>query len=237
MVSLKTFLHNQDIEPKDISIYRRAFTHLSCASSPGESYERLEFLGDSVMGMIVSDYLYQVFPDKEEGDLSRIRATVVSRDALGELAERLGLEKFLRVETARVRAGSRAEFSIMSDTFEALVGAVFSDLGYRASKKFVLKHFRQLCIDAGQKGGPIDFKSQLQEFWQGMYKVPPTYKVVSETGPDHNKLFTVEVKYKSKKLGRGEGSSKKRAEQEAAREALEKLTGKPVECSLPSGRK
>ena len=204
-------------------MYRRAFTHLSCASSPDESYERLEFLGDSVIGMVVADFLFRKFPEKEEGELSRVRATVVSRESLGATAERMGLEEHIRVETARVKMGSRAEFSILGDTFEALVGAIFADRGWAQAKSFVIRNLKAACLAAGEIEGPTDYKSRLQELWQQRYKEPPVYKVVSEEGPDHNKIFSVVVKYKGRKLGRGEGTSKKRAEQEAAKSALEKL--------------
>jgi ribonuclease III len=223
MVSLKSYLEELGIEPKDISIYRRAFTHQSSAATPQDSYERLEYLGDSVIGMVVSDFLYRTFPDKEEGELSRIKASSVSREALGNKAEDLKIEKLLRVETARVRQGSRAEFSILGDTFEALVGAIFADRGYRLARKFILENLKDVCLKAAEREGPIDFKSRLQELWQQRYKEPPTYRVASESGPDHDKVFTVEVRHKGKLLGRGQGSSKKRAEQEAASAALEKL--------------
>ena len=222
MVSLKNYLEELGIEPKDISIYRRAFTHLSSAASPAESYERLEYLGDSVIGMVISDFLYRKFPEKEEGELSRIKASAVSREALGKKAEDLKLEKLLRVETARVRQGSRAEFSILGDTFEALVGAIFADRGYRLARAFVLRSLKDVCLVAAENEGPIEYKSRLQELWQQRYKEPPTYRVASESGPDHDKVFTVEVRYKGRLLGKGQGSSKKRAEQEAAQAALER---------------
>ena len=222
MPGLKKFLENLGIEPRDLSIYRRALTHTSCATSPGESYERLEFLGDSVIGMVISDFLFSKFSEKEEGELSRIKATVVSRETLGGVTESLGIEKYMRVETARVKQGSRAEFSILSDTFEALVGAIFSDRGYRHARRFILRCLKDISMTASENEGPIDYKSRLQELWQRRYKEPPSYDVVSESGPDHNKLFTVEARWKNRLLGRGEGSSKKRAEQEAARAAFER---------------
>jgi ribonuclease-3 len=175
-----------------------------------------------VIGLVVSDFLCRKYPFKEEGELSRIKATVVSRENLGLVAGKLGVEKHLRVETARVREGRKAEFSIMGDVFESLVGAIFVDRGYRAARKFILEHLKEACLIAGENEGPIDYKSSLQEIWQERYKEPPAYNVVSETGPDHAKVFTVEVRWKSRLLGRGDGSSKKRAEQEAAKCALEK---------------
>jgi ribonuclease III len=221
MPALSKYLGELGIEPKDISIYRKAFTHMSSASCPSESYERLEYLGDSVIGMVIADFLYRKFPEKEEGELSRIKASVVNSETLGRKAEELKLEKLLRVETARVRQGSRAEFSILGDIFEALCGAIFADRGYLQAKKFILTNLKNACLTAGENVGPIDYKSRLQELWQHKFKEPPDYIVVDETGPDHDKLFTIEVRYKGKLLGSGEGSSKKRAEQEAAKSAFE----------------
>jgi ribonuclease-3 len=222
MAGLKAFIEGLGVEPRDLAVYRRALTHISCVAEPDESYERLEFLGDSVVGMVVSDFLCRRYPLKEEGELSRIKATVVSRENLGLVADKLDVEKYLRVETARVRSGSKAEFSILGDVFESLVGAIFVDRGYRAARKFILEHLKEACLIAGENEGPVDYKSRLQELWQERYKEPPAYTVVSEKGPDHAKLFTVEVRWKGRLLGRGDGSSKKRAEQEAAKAAMEK---------------
>ena len=221
MSRLKPFLKKLGIEPKDLSIYRKALTHLSAAEKPSESYERLEFLGDSILGMVISDFLYQRFGDKEEGGLSRIRAIVVSQDSLGVKAEELGLGKFVRADTVRIREGENAEFSILADCLEALIGAVFADRGYIQARKFILNMFREECLNLAEMKGPSDYKSKLQELWQDMYKDIPEYSTVSEEGPDHNKFFTVEVRFKRRKLGTGTGSSKKRAEQEAARIAYE----------------
>jgi len=221
MPRLGPFLKKLGIEPKDLGLYRRALTHVSAAPSIEESYERLEFLGDSIIGAVVSDFLYRQFPDKEEGDLSRIRAIVVNRETLGSKAIEMGIDKFIRADTVRVREGEQAEFSILADSFEALVGAIFNDLGYRAARTFILKALREECLNLSEMEGPADFKSRLQEMWQQRVKKPPDYYVVSESGPDHRKTFTVEVRYRGKILGRGKGSSKKRAEQEAARVAYE----------------
>ncbi len=221
MAKFEKFIESLSIVPKDISIYRKALTHLSAAADPSQSYERLEFLGDSIIGLIISGFLYKKFVDKEEGDLSRIRALIVSRESLGAKALEIGIDKHLRVDTVRVREGEQAEFSILADAFEALVGAIFADRGYTAAKTFVLRHFRDDCIQLKDTSGPSDYKSQLQELWQRKHKDTPDYTVVSEIGPDHKKEFTIRVKFGRKVLGTGVGSSKKRAEQEAARDALE----------------
>jgi ribonuclease-3 len=221
MASLKPFLKKLGIEPRDLSLYRKAFTHISVAETPSDSYERLEFLGDSVIGLVISAFIYNQFEDKEEGGLSRVRANIVSRESLGEKAQELGLGKFVRADTVRMREGKDAEISILGDCFESLVGAIFADRGYLAARKFILTNLRQDCLDLSEMEGPSDYKSRLQELWQHKYKDIPDYRVISEKGPDHSKTFTVEVRYRRKKLGRGTGSSKKRAEQEAARAAYE----------------
>ena len=221
MSRLETYLKKLGVEPKDMTFYRMALTHLSAAENPYESYERLEFLGDSVIGMVISDFLYQMFGDKEEGGLSRIRAKVVSQETLGNKAMELGLGKYLRADTVRIREGESAEFSILADCFEALVGAIFADRGYMQARKFVLTMLKDECLILSEMKGPSDYKSKLQELWQDMYKDIPEYTLVSEEGPDHLKTFTIGVRYKRRKLGEGSGTSKKRAEQEAAKVAYE----------------
>jgi ribonuclease III len=232
MPRLETFLKKIGIEPHDLSIYRKALTHLSAAEKPSESYERLEFLGDSVIGMVISDFLYQHFKEKEEGGMSRIKAMVVSQESLGGKAVELGLDKFLRADTVRIREGESAEFSILADCYEALVGAIFADRGYIQARKFIMSTLKDSCLNLSEMKGPSDYKSRLQELWQGMCKDIPEYRIVSEEGPDHMKTFTVEVRYNRRKLGEGTGSSKKRAEQEAAKAAYEaeivKQKKKPV---------
>jgi ribonuclease-3 len=220
MSKLSRFLRKIGIEPRDMSLYSRALTHISAARNYFDSYERLEFLGDSIIGMVVGEFLFGQFPEKEEGELSRIRAMVVSGETLGAKALELGLDRFLRADTVRVREGEQAELSILADCFEATVGAVFADRGYRHARSFVLRHLRDECLKLKEMVGPSDDKSRLQELWQQRYKEPPEYVVASEKGPDHDKVFTVEVRYKGRVLGKGTGSSKKRAEQEAAHKAM-----------------
>ena len=222
MKRLTTFLKKVGIEPREISYYRRALTHISSAVNHHDSYERLEFLGDSIIGMIIGDFLFRKFREKEEGALSRIRAMVVSRETLGGKALELGIDKMMRADTVRIREGEQVEISILADAFEALVGAVFADRGYRAARNFVLLHLRDECMKLKEMEGPSDYKSRLQEYWQHKYKETPEYVTLYEKGPDHNKMFSVAVTYQGKRLGKGVGSSKKRAEQEAAREAFEK---------------
>ena len=223
MDRFEKYLERIGIEPKNLQLYRRALTHLSAAKAPSESYERLEFLGDSVIGLVISEYLYRTFPDKEEGELTRIKALVVSRDILGEKSRHLGLGKYIKVDTARVRERGAAEISILSDCFESLVAAIIIDRGYTAAKKFILMHLKDYCLKMKNQVGPTDQKSQLQELWQHRYKVPPEYVVVKESGPDHRKTFMIEVRYKENVLGKGSGNSKKKAEQEAAADALKKI--------------
>lgn len=224
MGRLIKFLKRHGIEPKDMSLYRKAFTHVTCADTSGDSYERLEFLGDCVVGMIIGDFLYRKFPEKEEGELTKMRAAVVSRESLAAVSEAMGIGELIRAGTMRFKEDGRVESSILGDVFESLVGAIFADRGYMAAKRFVLSVLKDACLSIKNSEGPMDYKSRLQEIWQEKYKEPPVYKVISEKGPDHNKIFMVEVRYKKRILGRGEGSSKKKAEQEAARMALQNLS-------------
>ncbi len=226
MSRLANYLNRLGIEPRDLSHYRRALTHISAAGDPSESYERLEFLGDAILGLVISDYLYRNFADKEEGSLSRIRAMVVSQEPLAEKAIELKLQKYIRVDTVRVREGEGIEKSILADAFESMVGAVFADRGYRQARAFVLKYLKDECIRHSDLTGPTDYKSRLQELWQQRYKNTPDYEVVRETGPDHEKMFTIEVRYRRKVLGKGKGHSKKKAEQEAAKQAYERVIEK-----------
>jgi len=237
MSRLANYLKRLGIEPRDISIYRRALTHISAAGDPSESYERLEFLGDAILGLVISEFLFKNFRDKEEGNLSRIRSMVVSQEPLAEKALEMKLQKHLRVDTVRVREGGGIEESILADAFESMVGAVFADRGYLQAKAFVLRNLRDECIMHKDLTGPTDYKSRLQEFWQHRYKNTPDYEVVKESGPDHDKMFTIEVRYGRKVLGKGSGHSKKKAEQEAAREAYERVIEKETKKASKPKRK
>jgi ribonuclease III len=206
----------------DARLLARCLTHVSCDASQQDGHnEVLEFLGDAVLDLAISEILIRHYPEKSEGDLSRMRAGLVNSDVLADKATQLNLGALLRLGKGEERSGGRTKPSILAGAFEALIGAVFRDGGYGAALAIVERYF------AGHLGekqlGQRDFKTRLQEISQMLFRAPPAYRVISEQGPDHAKRFVTEIAVNGKVLGRGEGSSKKQAEQEAARRALQEL--------------
>ncbi|PAU92864.1 ribonuclease III [Aliifodinibius salipaludis] len=208
-------------------IYIRALRHRSTLAdekySSIDSYERLEFLGDAVLDLIVTEIIFDLFPNENEGFLTKLRAKLVKGDTLAMYAEKLKLNNLMLLGK-RVRGqGIEESKSVLSDLFEALVGALYLDLGYEPTSKFVRKVIEQY-VDFDQIVNTLDnYKSLLLEFAQAEQMKIPTYTVVSEEGPGHDKTFGVEVYVDEKPIAQGEGKSKKEAEQEAARKALKML--------------
>jgi ribonuclease-3 len=207
----------------------KALTHSSFANerrdSRIEDNERLEFLGDAVLQISVSDYLYRRFSDLPEGDLTRIRAVVVCEASLAEKAREVNLGEHMYLGRGEEASGGRTRRSLLADAFEAVVGAVYLDRGLTASKDLVLRLLGPALEAAGTGGQPSDYKTALQEKMQreanGL-----SYQLLTEAGPDHAKVFTVGVCLAGRVLARGKGTSKKEAEQVAARKALEKVERK-----------
>ncbi len=187
------------------------------------SNERLELLGDAVLGLIVTEFLYRKFPEKEEGDITAAKSLLVSRKILTRIARHLGLGRFILMSESEDHAGGRFRPSILADTFEALIGAIFLDGGLLAARVFIesslLLEMNAILSEEQHR----NFKSLLLEFAQSHNLGTPYYHVVAEEGPDHEKIFTVEVRMQNRTLGAGAGHSKKRAEQEAAQQALAQL--------------
>jgi ribonuclease-3 len=190
----------------------------------GSSNERMEFLGDSVLSLVVNDHLYHRYPDKSEGELTKMKSVVVSKQVLAHLAKKINLGVFVLVSDNAQRAGVSTMDSVLSDTLEAVFGAVFIDGGFDAARRCILKVLPDNLNEVVYKEESINYKSLLQEYIQALHKVPPRYRVQSTTGPDHDKEFVVEVVVKGNSLGQGSGKTKKIAEQEAAREAYRRLT-------------
>lgn len=209
---------------------REALTHRSYtqANQAEPNYERLEFLGDALLELVVSEELLSRFPEMDEGDLTRMRATVVSREHLFILAQRIGLGDLLRLGKGEEKTGGREKKAILADVFESLAGAIYLDGGLDPARDFVL---RQLAPDLdGLAAGALpwhDHKSQLQEVLHQQGKTAPIYQVVQEDGPPHERVFTVEVEIEGQAAGLASGSSKKRAEQRAAAGALEEISAEP----------
>lgn len=210
----------------DIQLLRQAFTHRSYLNEHrGEVVghnERLEFLGDAVLELIVTHFLYNQFPDKPEGDLTAYRAALVNATTLSEAAAALDINDFLLLSRGESKDNGRARSQLLANAFEAVVGALFLDQGYDAAHVFIEKYLFPKIDDIIKHRLWQDAKSALQEKVQDESGVTPSYSVVSETGPDHDKHFLVGVYVKEELLAKGEGKSKQEAEQSAARNALEK---------------
>ena len=188
----------------------------------GEHNQRLEFLGDAVLGLVVGEYLFYHFPELPEGELTKMRAMVVCETSLARLAKFLGLGTLLLLGRGEEMSGGRERPSILADAFEALTGAVFLESGYHAARRHVLRTLAEK-LQSLVPGYYHDFKTILQEYVQRETDTNVTYAILRESGPDHNKRFVAGVSLKGKFLAEGSGRSKKEAEQEAARNALGKL--------------
>ena len=189
-----------------------------------EDNERLEFLGDAVLELLASEYLLDTFPDWSEGQLSKSRARLVNARSLEKAARRLELGKFLRLGRGEEKTGGRNKPAILADAFEAIVAAVYLDAGLSATRDVLRRAlFQQAVEERGERMADSDRKSALQEFLQGQGKQPAEYRVTGESGPDHQKLFQVEVWVEGQCLASGEGTTKKEAEQHAARSAMKTL--------------
>ena len=210
---------------RNVSLLQNAVAHSSYANERWHnsllSNERLEFLGDSVLGMLVAEYLYRTFPDRPEGDLTRMRADMVCETTLAAAANRIGLGEHLLLGHGEQRFGGRQRDSILADAVESVIAAAFLDGGIEAAKGIVQ---RFILVEVPVKRmHNADYKTQLQELVQQKKNQVLCYTLVGESGPDHDKLFSVEVSLNGAVVGQGTGSSKKRAEQQAACAAIERL--------------
>ncbi len=206
---------------------KRALMHKSFANEnryPHTDHnERYEFLGDAVLELAISSILIDKFADQPEGELSKFRAAVVNEAQLAELAREVGLGDYLYLGKGEDQTGGRNKPSLLSDAFEAVLGAIFIDRGYKKAYEVVRRHFAKMLEETGGVGFVKDYKTRLQEVSQGRFKAIPRYKLVGEEGPDHNKTFEVNIVINGEIYGVGTGSSKKSAEQQAAKQALERL--------------
>lgn len=207
---------------KSKDLFEQALTHRSWVNEhkgTRTSNERLEFLGDAVLEFVVSQKLFRQFPDKEEGYLTALRANIVNTVALSEVAVKLGLGSMIFLSKGEEESGGRVNQSLLADTVEAIIGALFIDQGLTASENFINEN---ILTDLNKKANsPLkDSKSQLQEYVQSKSLPTPRYRVIEETGPDHDKKFVIEVMVGDKVWGEGSGRNKSIAEQEAAKNAL-----------------
>jgi len=209
----------------DKNILKQAFTHRSYLNeNPDfklEHNERLEFLGDAVMELIVTDHLYRDYPEKTEGDLTNWRAALVNAKMLTSVAEELGYNDFLLLSKGESKEMGKARAYILANTFEALLGALYLDSGYQACDEFLKKYLLPNLAVIIKEGSYKDSKSKFQEKAQEKVSITPNYKVVKESGPDHDKIFVVGVFLNDELIAEGEGSSKQEAEEAVAKKALE----------------
>ncbi len=206
---------------RDEQLLNAALTHRSWTNEHGPGgvdYERLEFLGDAVVELLLTEALYRLHPHLDEGGMTRMRAALVNETALADMARRIGLREYVRVGKGEELSGGRDKDSILSDSLEAVCGALFLDAGFERSREIILGWFAPLIE---MVGADADYKSQLQAYVQALGEPTPHYRTVDEIGPDHDKTFEVALFIGRERISAGRGRSKKDASQEAAKAALE----------------
>ncbi|MDE1924583.1 MAG: ribonuclease III [Patescibacteria group bacterium] len=222
----QSFEETLGVSFNDLSLLRQAFTHRSYLNEhrgeKGGHNERLEFLGDAVLELISTHFLYEKFPDKPEGDLTAYRAALVNAVTLSEVAQKLGMNDYLLLSRGEAKDTGRARGVLLANAFEAVVGAIYLDQGYDAARAFISEHLFPKIDEIIKKKLWQDSKSALQEKVQEVEGVTPYYSVLKEAGPDHDKRFVVGVYVKDKLIAEGSGKAKQEAEQAAAQAALEK---------------
>lgn len=221
-MSLEVKIQHQFQKPE---LLIRALTHKSFSyeKNSGEGHnEKLEFLGDAVLDLVLGEYLMEIFADQEEGALSKKRASLVNENSLASVAKELDLQAELRLGKGEMQSGGATKPRLLASALEALVGAMYLDAGFEKTRLMIRRYFKPLIesFDPTQDFA-LDYKTRLQELAQKAHRVTPSYEIVSEEGPPHERLFTVALKLKEKEIARGTGRSKKMAEQEAARISLE----------------
>lgn len=211
----------------DLSLLKLALSHRSYLNISGgkhyDTYERLEFLGDAILGLLVTEFLFHNYPQKSEGTLTRYKSVIVSRKVLAEFAKEMDLGKYIYLGQGEEQSGGRHRKSILSDAFESLLGAIYIDGGQKAVKRILNKLLFPKISTILKKELHKNYKSQLLEYCQGKGLGLPRYEVKMETGPEHDKSFEVIVRLNGEQLGIGHGKSKKEAEQEAAKIAVENI--------------
>lgn len=224
MKEIHEFEEKINIRFNNPDILEQAFIHRSYLNEnrtvKKEHNERLEFLGDAVLELVITHYLFEKFPDRQEGEMTSYRSALVNAVTLAQVATKLEVNEYLLLSKGEAKDVGRARNYILADTLEAIIGAIYIDQGYDASKRFIYAHITPLTDEIVAKGLWIDAKSKFQEIAQEKTGITPAYKTVKEAGPDHDKQFTVAVYVGDDEIAKGTGKSKQEAEQEAARSAL-----------------
>jgi ribonuclease-3 len=222
---LAAFQKTANFRFKSIKLLNLSFMHRSVAneSQIKINNERLEFLGDSILGAVTATLLYERFPERNEGELAKIKSVVVSEDILSGLALELQIDNLLLFGKGEELSGGRRKKALLADAMEALIGALYLDSGYKAAFAFVSRYISREIDGVMNHKRPEDYKTLLQELCQHKFRSYPQYKVIKQTGPEHDRLFWIEVSVNNKPYGPGTGKNKKSAEQEAAKTAYEQL--------------
>lgn len=213
------------IEFKNKDLLKQALTHRSFLNEnkklKGGHNERLEFLGDAVLELVITHYLYEKYPDKNEGDMTSIRSALVNATTCAEVSKKLSVNDFLLLSRGEAKDTGRARQYILANALEAIIGAIYIDVGYEKAKDFILEHITPMTEQIVREESWADAKSKFQERAQDIEGITPSYKTLKEVGPDHDKKFTVGVFISNEMIAEGSGDSKQDAEQSAARNALE----------------
>ncbi len=225
-MNFSKFEEKAGLKFNDESLLKQAFTHRSYINENRESglehNERLEFLGDAVLELVITDYLYGKLKESDEGELTSLRSALVNAETCSRVAADLGANDYLLLSKGEAKDNGRARQYILANTLEAIIGAIYLDQNFEMAREFILKRFTPLSEEILKEGRWIDAKSLFQEKAQELKGHTPVYKTIKESGPDHDKHFTVEVSVGDEVMGEGVGKSKQDAEQSAARDALEK---------------
>lgn len=227
--SARTLIGNEEALAKVLGValrrpefLRQALVHKSAQQEMNLApNERLEFLGDAVLGLVVAGSLYRTHPDLTEGELTKVKAVAVSEPVLAKVARELGLGAYLILAKGEEQSGGRNRSSILADALEAVIAAIYLDRGMTVARKMILSLLDEHVRAIERSEHELDYKTLLQEKIQELHRKPPSYHVVNESGPDHDRTFVAEVRLSGRMLGRGTGKSKKQAEQAAAHDALE----------------
>lgn len=215
------------IKFKNIKYLETALTHRSFLNEAVfddiENNERFEFLGDAVLELIITEYLFNTYKERPEGELTSFRAATVKTESLAETASELNLGKFIKLSRGEEMTGGRSKPYLLANTYEAVLGAIYTDQGYEIAKKFVLSTLVPKIQNIIKFRLDIDNKSKLQILAQELFEYTPKYELLSEEGPDHNKIFTMQIIIKGEVYGQGRGKSKQEAEQNAAAQAIQKI--------------